>query len=164
MAGNALRQKRTAEIMRRGGGEYLLEWILEAKSLRSLAADLDMSEGALRVLIMKNPELTAAVNEARRDAADAYFDKNFELIENMSDRRQREVFEALSGENTRDASEANVSQIDLGILKQQVGQNNLAAAAWNQQRYGNKGNQQININIGDFHLDALRKTKVIDHE
>lgn len=164
MAGRSLQKERTAEIMRRGGPDFLLEWILSAKSLRSLAKDLDMSEGALRVLIMKNTELTAAVNEARREAADAYFDKSFELIENMSERRQREVFEALSGDGTRDASEANVSQIDLGIMKQEIGQNNLAASSWNQQRYGNKGNQQININIGDFHLDALRKTKVIDHE
>ena len=164
MAGRSLRKERTAEIMRRGGADYLFEWILSAKSLRSLAKDLDMSEGALRVLILKDSDLTAAVNEARREAADAYFDKSFELIENMSERRQREIFEALSDESTRDASEANVSQIDLGLMKQEIGQNNLAAASWNQQRYGSKGGQQINISIGDLHLDALRKVKVIEHE
>ena len=42
--------------------------------------------------------------------------------------------EALSGE--RDASEANVSQIDLGLLKQKVGQHNLAAQKYNPERYG----------------------------
>jgi hypothetical protein len=72
--------------------------------------------------------------------------------------------EALNGENDRDISEANVSQVDLGILKQTVGQRNLAAQAWNQERYGNKSNTNVQINIGDLHLDALRKMKVIDHE
>ena len=40
--------------------------------------------------------------------------------------------EALNGD--RDISEANVSQVDLGLLKQRVGQHNLAAQAWNQER------------------------------
>ena len=70
--------------------------------------------------------------------------------------------EALNGD--RDISEANVSQVDLGLLKQKVGQHNLAAQAWNQERYGGRANQQININIGDLHLDALRKMKVVEHE
>jgi len=50
------------------------------------------------------------------------------------------------------------------LLKQKVGQHNLAAQAWNPEKYGNRANQQININIGDLHLDALRKMKVVEHE
>jgi hypothetical protein len=54
--------------------------------------------------------------------------------------------------------------VDIGLAKMLVGQRNLAASNWNPERYGGKNQQQININIGDFHLDALRKVKVIDHE
>ena len=162
MAGKPLAKKRRAEIERRGGGEYLREWILSGKSIRELASDMDMSQGALRNIITKNPELSSAVDGARRDAADAHFDASFEAISEVDERRQREIMEALNGD--RDISEANVSQVDLGLLKQKVGQHNLAAQAWNQERYGGRANQQININIGDLHLDALRKVKVIEHE
>ena len=164
MAGRPLAKKTLAELKSRGGAEYLEEWLLEGKSLRRLAADLDISEGYFRKLILRTDELAKAVDSARRAAADAHFDAAFEAIQDVSDRRQREIMEALNGENDRDISEANVSQIDLGIAKQKAGQHNLAAQAWNQERYGNKGNTNVQINIGDLHLDALRKMKVIDHE
>lgn len=164
MAGRPLAKKTLAELKNRGGAEYLEEWLLEGKSLRRLAADLDVSEGYFRKLILRTDELAKAVDNARRAAADAHFDAAFEAIQEVSDRRQREIMEALNGENDRDISEANVSQIDLGIAKQKAGQHNLAAQAWNQERYGNKGNTNVQINIGDLHLDALRKLKVIDHE
>jgi len=162
VAGRPLAKKRKAEIQRRGGGEYLREWILSGKSIRELASDMDMSQGSLRNIITKNPELSSAVDSARRDAADAHFDASFEAISEVGERRQREIMEALNGD--RDISEANVSQVDLGLLKQKVGQHNLAAQAWNPEKYGNRANQQININIGDLHLDALRKMKVVEHE
>ena len=164
MAGRPLAKKTLAELQRRGGAEYLEEWLLEGKSLRRLAAELDISEGYFRKLIIRTDDLAKAVDAARRAAADAHFDAAFEAIQDLSDRRQREIMEALNGENDRDVSEANVSPIDLGITKQKVGQHNLAAQAWNQERYGNKGQQNVTINIGDMHLDALRKIKVIDHE
>ena len=164
MAGNALRKERTAHIYRRGGPDFLREWLLEGRTIKSLAAEMGMARGSLRNLILKDPELTKAVDEARRHAADAHFEDTFELLDEVDERRKREIFEALDENNTRDASEANVSQIDLGLLKQKVGQHNLAASNWNPERYGGRNQQQININIGDFHLDALRKTKVINHE
>jgi hypothetical protein len=164
MAGNALRKERTAHIYRRGGPDFLREWLLEGRTIKSLAAEMGMARGSLRNLILKDPELTKAVDEARRHAADAHFEDTFELLDEVDERRKREIFEALDENSTRDASEANVSQIDLGLLKQKIGQKNLAAANYNPERYGGKAQQQININIGDFHLDALRKVKVIDHE
>ena len=164
MAGRSLQKKRLAEIRQMGGAEFLREWILEGNSIRSLAKQMDMHSGTLRNLILSDAELTAAVDSARRDAADAHFEASFELLNEVSERRQREIFEALDENSTRDASEANVSQVDLGLAKMLVGQHNLAAQSYNQERYGSKNQQQININIGDFHLDALRKTKVIEHE
>jgi hypothetical protein len=164
MAGRPLAKKTLAELERRGGPEYLEEWLLEGKSLRKLAAELELSEGYFRKLILRTDELAKAVDNARRAAADAHFDAAFEAIQDLSDRRQREIMEALNGENSRDISEANVSPIDLGITKQKVGQHNLAAQSWNQERYGNKSQQSVTINIGDLHLDALRKMKIIDHE
>ena len=164
MAGRSLQKERYAEIERRGGADFLREWILDGKSIRELAKDMGLNNGVLRNLILKKPELIAAIDGARRDAADAHFEAAFELISEVSERRKREIMEALNGENSRDIKEADVSQVDLGILRQHVGQRNLAAQAWNQERYGGKNQQNVTINIGDMHLDALRKIKVIDHE
>ena len=86
------------------------------------------------------------------------------MLNDVSERRQREIFEALDRDSTRDVSEANVSQVDIGLTKMLVGQRNLAASNWNPERYGGRNQQQININIGDLHLDALRKMKVVEHE
>ena len=162
MAGRPMVRKTLAEIKRRGGGEYLREWVLEGNSIASLARDLDVHAGSLRNMILRDAELTTAIDEARRVAADAHFEAGFEAISEVNDRRQREIMEALGGD--RDISEANVTQVDLGLLKQKVGQHNLAASNWNPEKYGNRANQQININIGDLHLDALRKIKVVEHE
>ena len=162
MAGKPLAKKTLAELSRRGGAEYLREWLLEGKSLRDLAADLDVSWGYFYNLLLKNENYTRAIDAARKDAADAHFEAGFEAISDLSHRRLREVMEALSGE--RDASEANVSQIDLGLLKQKVGQHNLAAQAYNPERYGTRNQQNVQINIGDLHLDALRKMKVVQGE
>ena len=162
MAGKPLAKKTLAELSRRGGAEYLREWLLEGKSLRDLAADLDVSWGYFYNLLLKNENYTRAIDAARKDAADAHFEAGFAAISDLSHRRQREVMEALSGE--RDVSEANVSQIDLGLLKQKVGQHNLAAQAYNPERYGTRNQQNVQINIGDLHLDALRKMKVVQGE
>ena len=162
MAGKPLAKKTLSELSRRGGAEYLREWLLEGKSLRDLAADLDVSWGYFYNLLLKNEDYTRTIDAARKDAADAHFEAGFEAISDLSHRRQREVMEALSGE--RDVSEANVSQIDLGLLKQKVGQHNLAAQAYNPERYGTRNQQNVQINIGDLHLDALRKMKVVQGE
>jgi len=164
MAGRSLQKKRLAEIKQMGGAEFLREWILEGNSIKALAKRMEIHAGTLRNLILSDAELTAAIDSARRDAADAHFEEAFELLNEVSERRQREIFEALDENSTRDASEGNVSQVDIGLAKMLVGQRNLAASNWNPERYGGKNQQQININIGDFHLDALRKIKVIDHE
>ena len=164
MAGRSLQKKRLAEIKQMGGAEFLREWILEGNSIKALAKQMEIHAGTLRNLILSDAELTAAIDSARRDAADAHFEEAFELLNEVSERRQREIFEALDENSTRDASEGNVSQVDIGLAKMLVGQRNLAASNWNPERYGGRSQQQININIGDFHLDALRKVKVIDHE
>ena len=164
MAGRSLQKKRLAEIKQMGGADFLREWLLEGKSISALAQKMEIHSGTLRNLILSDAELTAAVDSARMHAADAHFEATFEMLADMTERRQREIFEALDENSTRDASEANLSQVDLGLGKMIIGQRNLAAQSYNQERYGGKNQQQININIGDFHLDALRKVKVIDHE
>ena len=90
--------------------------------------------------------------------------KAFDILNDIKDRRDVEVDEALNGKNSRDVSEANVNQVDIGIAKGLAQQHNFIASSLNKNRYGSGSQQNIQINIGDLHLDALRKMKVIDHE
>ena len=56
--------------------------------------------------------------------------QGFEYLDEVHKRRQGEVEEAKDG--IRDASEANVSQIDLGIAKGYASQHNIMAMAYNE--------------------------------
>jgi hypothetical protein len=94
--------------------------------------------------------------------ADAHADAAFEALNDIKDRRDTEVKEALNGD--RDVAEGNVNQVDIGIAKGLAQQHNFIASSLNKNRYGSGSQQNIQINIGDLHLDALRKMKVIDHE
>jgi hypothetical protein len=84
MAGKPLAKKTLAELSRRGGAEYLREWLLEGKSLRDLAADLDVSWGYFYNLLLKNEDYTRAIDAARKDAADVHFEAGFEAISDLS--------------------------------------------------------------------------------
>ena len=61
MAGKPLAKKTLAELSRRGGAEYVREWLLEGKSLRDLAADLDVSRGYFNNLLLKNEDYEVPV-------------------------------------------------------------------------------------------------------
>jgi hypothetical protein len=50
----------------------------------------------------------------------------------------------------------------VSIAKEEAAQHRFIAEAWNRSRYGNTANQtQITVNLGDMHLDALRKAKLV---
>ena len=50
----------------------------------------------------------------------------------------------------------------MAIAKEEVAVHKFIAQSWNQNRYGAKANQtQVTLSVGDMHLDALRKIKVV---
>ena len=111
---------------------------------------------------MKNEKYGNAIREIEHQVADAHADAAFDMLNDIRERRELEVKEALNGD--RDVSEGNVNQVDIGIAKGLAQQHNFIASSLNKNRYGTGSQQNIQINIGDLHLDALRKMKVVDHE
>jgi|TARA_B100001094_G_C18152133_1_gene784275 hypothetical protein len=162
MAGKPKLKKALSELDQRGGVEALQRELLAGKTIPMIAKELDLDRGYFRRNVMKDEKYGNAIREIEHLVADAHADAAFEALNDIKDRRDTEVKEALNGD--RDVAEGNVNQVDIGIAKGLAQQHNFIASSLNKNRYGSGSQQNIQINIGDLHLDALRKMKVIDHE
>ena len=162
MAGKPKLRKALSELDRRGGVEALQKELLAGKTIPMIAKELNLDRGYFRRNLMKDEKYGNAIREIEHLIADAHADAAFDMLNDIRDRRELEVKEALNGD--RDVSEGNVNQIDIGIAKGLAQQHNFIASSLNKNRYGGGSQQNIQINIGDLHLDALRKMKVVDHE
>ena len=164
MAGRPKFRKAIAELDKRGGVKTLQQELLAGKTIPMIAKELGLDRGYFRRNIVKHEKYGNAIREIEHQVADAHADAAFDMLNDIKERRETEVDEALNGKNSRDISEANVNQVDIGIAKGLAQQHNFIASSLNKNRYGSGSQQNIQINIGDLHLDALRKMKVVDHE
>ena len=162
MAGKPKLKKALSELDKRGGVEALQRELLAGKTIPMIAKELNLDRGYFRRNVMKDEKYGNAIREIEHLVADAHADAAFDVLNDIKDRRDTEVKEALNGD--RDVAEGNVNQVDIGIAKGLAQQHNFIASSLNKNRYGSGSQQNIQINIGDLHLDALRKMKVIDHE
>ena len=162
MAGKPKLKQALFELDRRGGVEALQKELLAGKTIPMIAKELNLDRGYFRRNLMKNEKYGNAIREIEHQVADAHADAAFDMLNDIRERRELEVKEALNGD--RDVSEGNVNQVDIGIAKGLAQQHNFIASSLNKNRYGTGSQQNIQINIGDLHLDALRKMKVVDHE
>ena len=162
MAGKPKLTQALSELDRRGGVEALQKELLAGKTIPMIAKELNLDRGYFRRNLMKNEKYGNAIREIEHQVADAHADAAFDMLNDIRERRELEVKEALNGD--RDVSEGNVNQVDIGIAKGLAQQHNFIASSLNKNRYGTGSQQNIQINIGDLHLDALRKMKVVDHE
>ena len=162
MAGKPKLKKALSELDRRGGVEALQKELLAGKTIPMIAKELNLDRGYFRRNLMKDEKYGNAIREIEHQVADAHADAAFDMLNDIRERRELEVKEALNGD--RDVSEGNVNQVDIGIAKGLAQQHNFIASSLNKNRYGGGSQQNIQINIGDLHLDALRKMKVVDHE
>ncbi len=157
MAGRPLKRKVLEELEKRGGKQYFQEYILSGGTLSKLAKDLDISRGYLYTLLTKHDVYSKALEEVREDAADAHAEAGFDIMKRLRSDRRLEREQADPGSKT-----AEISAIDVAIAKEEVAQHRFIAQSWNQNRYGSKANQtQVTLSVGDMHLDALRKMKVV---
>ncbi len=162
MAGKPKLKQALSELDRRGGVEALQRELLAGKTIPMIAKELNLDRGYFRRNLMKDEKYGNAIREIEHQVADAHADAAFDMLNDIRERRELEVKEALNGD--RDVSEGNVNQVDIGIAKGLAQQHNFIASSLNKNRYGTGSQQNIQINIGDLHLDALRKMKVVDHE
>ena len=167
MAGQPKKRAALAAIEKNGGVQYLTEFLLSGGTITQLAKELNLNRGYLHRILQKHPEYYDALEQVREEAADAHAEMGFEIMRKLRNERKDERASAGPGSKT-----AQLSVLDVSIAREEVQHHRFIAEAWNQKRYGSsKGQTQITVNLGDMHLDALKKMKtikpepkVIDHE
>lgn len=120
------------------GPEFVYEWIVDGGTLTSLADDLNISRGFVSRKLNANDAYRKALEEARRDAADTMAEENLRIADAMS------------------ASDTTMVQVAAG--REQIKVRQWLAGVYNADKFAPKGNN-VTINIGDMHLDALRKVR-----
>ena len=170
MAGRPKRKAALASIEKSGGVQYLTDYLLSGGTITQLAGELNLDRGYLHRILKDHPEYSAALEAARAEAADAHAEAGFEIMRRLRAERKHE--RELAAPGTR-ASE--LSALDVSTAKEEAAQHRFIAQSWNQQRYGSQQAQtHVTLNLGDMHLDALKKmktvrdtvrdAKVIDHD
>lgn len=157
MAGRPKRRRIIAEIEKRGSADYLKDYLLSGGTILRLAKELDCDRGYLHRLLTSHEEFNTAIEAVREQAADAHAELGGEVMRRLREDRKNERLNADPG-----SKQSEISAIDVSIAREEVAQHRFIAQAWNQNRYGTRANQtQVTLSLGDMHLDALRKVKVI---
>lgn len=126
--------------------EYIHDFIAGGKTMTDLAEHLGVSRAYASRNLNAFPEIRAALSGARLEGADALAEQSLRITDELAAKMDR-------GEDVKNER--------IGILREQNSQRKWLAAVGNPERYGRNDNQ-VTINIGDLHLDALRKSRVID--
>ena len=157
MAGRPKRKAALATIENNGGVQYLTEFLLSGGTITQLAVELKLDRGYLHRILKDHPEYSAALEAARMEAADAHAEAGFEIMRRLRADRKEEREKAAPGTRA-----AELSALDVSIAKEEAAQHRFIAQSWNQQRYGSQQNQtHVTVNLGDMHLDALKKMKTV---
>jgi hypothetical protein len=136
------------------GPEFVYDWIAGGGTVTSLAARIGTQREYLSRNLSKYPEYVAVMDAARKVAADTLVEESKHLIDDIAE-------EAKTNESAKFSDRIRAVEL-------QANQRRFMAASYNQDRYGNRGSN-VTINLGDLHLEALRKVKVqptmvIDHD
>ena len=139
MAGKQLRKKILADIEAKGGAEYVMEKA-SSMTLKAWAIEeWNCSRNYLSETLRGVPEYARALEKAQPVLADAMMEENVEIADSIS----------------KDATNAQIAKV-----REQMQARKMLAAGLNRDRYGSGPKTEITLNLGDLHLDALRKISV----
>lgn len=143
MAGKALKKRLFAEIEARGGADWLREFVAEGGTVKALADEMGCSRTYLSRHLNAHEGYAAALNEARVEFADRLAEETLEIADGMLDRQ--------------------ITREEIQIAKERIDVRKWLASV-NSSRYqpNKSGSTSVTLNIGTLHLDALRKSRVID--
>jgi 2-oxoglutarate dehydrogenase complex dehydrogenase (E1) component-like enzyme len=137
-----------AEAAKMSMADFVYDYVASGKTLVDLADEVGYSRSHISRHLNKIPEVKEALEKARLEAADALAEQTIKLADDLAARLDR-------GEDVKNER--------ISVLREQTSSRKWWAATANPGRYG-KPDTSITINLGDLHLDALRKTRsnVID--
>ena len=141
LAGQKLTRAITAHVVEMGGADWLYEQMASGMTVVALAKKFDCARGTMSRILNSRPEWVDAMVKARTEAADAYAEQGLEIV---------------------DALDKESSPSAIAAAREQSQYRRFLAGAFNTDRYGTRAGVSVNINIGDLHLEALKKRRTID--
>jgi hypothetical protein len=136
MAGKQLKKKILADVAKKGGAEYVRE-MASSMTLKAWAAqEWECSRNYLSETIRSVPEYARALEGAQSVLADAMMEENVEIADSIPE---------------------TASNTQIAKVREQMQARKMLAAGLNRDRYGSGPRAEITLNLGDLHLDALRK-------
>lgn len=106
-------------------------------SITGLAKLADIDRSTMGKLLAMHPPYTVARDEGRRDGADAHADDVIAIVDELVGKK-------------------NLTSAEVSLAKERVQARKWSAAMQNPDRYG-KQDQKVTVNIGELHLEALKK-------
>jgi hypothetical protein len=135
MAGKQLKKTILADVAKKGGAEYVRE-MASSMTLKAWAAqEWECSRNYLET-IRSVPEYARALEGAQSVLADAMMEENVEIADSIPE---------------------TASSTQIAKVREQMQARKMLAAGLNRDRYGSGPRAEITLNLGDLHLDALRK-------
>ena len=136
MAGKQLKKTILADIAKKGGADYVLERA-SGMTLKAWAIEeWNCSRNYLSETLRGIPEYARALDKAQPILADAMMEENVEIADSIP---------------------ATASNTQIAKVREQMQARKMLAAGLNRDRYGSGPRAEITLNLGDLHLDALRK-------
>ena len=136
MAGKQLKKTILADVAKKGGAEYVRE-MASSMTLKAWAAqEWECSRNYLSETVRSVPEYARALEGAQSVLADAMMEENVEIADNIPE---------------------TASNTQIAKVREQMQARKMLAAGLNRDRYGSGPRAEITLNLGDLHLDALRK-------
>lgn len=137
MAGKQLKKKILADVAKSGGADHVYEVVASGKTITAWAREQwDCSRAYLSKTLRSVPEYAAALDRALPEAADAMMEDGLARVDGLDEKS---------------------SQAKIAAVREQINMRKALAAGWNRDRYGSGPRAEITLNLGDLHLDALRK-------
>ena len=137
MAGKQLKKKILADVAKSGGADHVYEVVASGKTITAWAAEQwKCSRAYLSKTLRSVPDYAAALDRALPEAADAMMEDGMARADSLG-------------------SKSN--QAEIAAVREQINIRKALAAGWNRDRYGSGPRTEITLNLGDLHLDALRK-------
>ena len=142
MSGRPILRQMLADIEKMGGFEKICEKISEGGSVASIARELGVSRNFLSTTLNKNPSQKEALRLARKQKAEHFADEALKL-----------------------ADQCDESPNAISKMREQVSVRKWLASAHDPDQYAQKNNTTaIQVNVGDMHLNALKKIRMEDAE
>lgn len=142
MAGKPMRRALFTQLADLGGPDFVYAHIANGGSIAGLAEQLGMDRAYVSRQINGEPEYRKLLDEARRESAEVMAEDSLKIADALADK-------------------LDLTSQDVAAAKQRIDTRKWFAAINNPDRFAPK-DKAITINIGDLHLDALRKVRAMN--